>query len=548
MKAYVYSDLSVKKSLVLLIEGKEYAVTQFVASWAANEIPTAACLVAIGHDARTGKPATVHTDSQYQQMVKAQVIFKPTGDYSLQADWPKSSQVIFDGFFTGFAYRKISGKAQIIANLIHWLAALGFSSALTKAGHVANPTQLNAASVLPALGLTGGGQGVYISSLVPGQVISTSVRANLWESIKSVFCGLADVDLMSPATGNACGGTGRLGKNDKATEALKRIEGPGKSKGGDCSKAYKWGVPLKLDTGGITRVDDAVANAIGFATTDGYSHATFWDKLVGEYCPMFNMAVIPLVDSAIVVADTPAYNGDFWTEISPVDYDSFDMTGDLQRPLRGVGVISTYASQSGAGERRVQDGDPIIGGCYLEDSVSPSDGAILYVAPPAWLAALQYLPVLNGPVQAGTPVPAATTPPTVPPPKDTAGTDASALYSRFAQAVYANNMLRGRGGVAGGKLRFDIAPGSIIKIQASAARLIGGEDSLAVTQLAAVQRVTVGINAESAMAGTTLALTHLRTETENKKPRTSVSSHPLFGKSIHGEGKHGAPLVDAYLL
>ena len=76
-----------------------------------------------------------------------------------------------------------------------------------------------------------------------------------------------------------------------------------------------------------------------------------------------------------------------------------------------------------------------------------------------------------------------------------------------------------------------------------------GEDQLAVTSIACVARVNNSISAEGPRAGTTYQLSHLRREVpENQENRTSVLEHPLFGLNIHGDGKHGAPLVPTYDL
>lgn len=554
-KNYVYTDLSVTNAVVLEMAGRTYEVAQFSASWAANEIPTAAVMLAVGRNARTQKKAAVHgLGSRVKIMERATVWFQPSGEYDRDSLWPPGRRKIFDGYFTGFAYRKVSGKVQVVGNLIHWLAALGFSSCLTKNGHVANPTALNAAAVLESLLTSGPGEGNYISMLVPAQLCADDVAADLWKAIKFIFCTLAGVEAMPCGAIEDCGGDGVFVKNDVALEALSRMEGPG----GACAKAYRYGVPLKIETEGVPTINDAIAQALGGEFIEAYSSSSFWDKLVGQFCPMFGMAIVPMVESAVVVADTPAYNGGFWKEILADDYDSYDMTRELHRPLRGVGVVAGWESQTKAGTEEPGDAIPIVGGCYAEDSVNPGDGTVLYVASPPWLKALFSQPAYasyttglrreRATKTATTPlaavggglVAAAGSPPT----PDAIGVNVNKLYSRYAHEVFVNQMLRGQAGAFSGKLRFDIAPLSILKIKATADKFIGaGQDDLAADVYGCVQRVTVSINAEAGMAGTTFAMSHVRTDSENVVPRTSVTEHPLFGKSIHGTGKHGCPLL-----
>lgn len=549
---YVYTDLSVKNSLTLEIEGvNEFEVVQYSSSWAANEIPTAAVMLGIGRNARDQTIAKIHQSGKFlKQMQKAYVWFEPKGDYDRDNKWPLGRRKIFEGYFTGFAYRKISGKVSVIGNLIHWLAALGFSSTLTKNGHVSNPTALNAAAVLDSLSSSGVGEGNYISLLAPAQACADNVQADLWSAVKSIFCGLTAVSAMPCGPQQECGGDGSFQVNDTAQYALNKIEGPGAS----CSVPYKYGVPLKMETLGIPTIEDAIASAIGNEMVESYSAVSFWDKLVSQVCPMFGLAVVPMADFAVVAADVPAYRGGFWREIFTDEYDSYDLTRELHRPLRAVGVVAGYESQTKSGVEEPGEQIPIIGGCYAEDSVNPGDGMIMYVPSPAWLRVIHsqphYVGNSTGISQEGVSK-TSTTPvdpskPSTPTP-DSLGLNVNPLYERYAHEVFINQMLRGQGGSFSGKLRFDIAPLSILKLNATSEKFIGaGQDDLAETIFGCVQRVTVAINAEAGMAGTTFQLSHVRTESENQENRTSTAEHPLFGTSIHGGGKHGSPLVGDY--
>jgi hypothetical protein len=55
-----------------------------------------------------------------------------------------------------------------------------------------------------------------------------------------------------------------------------------------------------------------------------------------------------------------------------------------------------------------------------------------------------------------------------------------------------------------------------------------------------VMRVSIGINADSQSAGTTLTLSHMRTLEENADDKYSVNEHPLYDKTFIG-----APLLDS---
>lgn len=568
-----------------MIEDERFEVTQYSSSWAANEIPTAAIMFAVGRNARTGDKAAVHSKlKKFKQMAKAVVWFEPKEEYDRVADWPKGPRKIFEGYFCGPAYRKINGKVHVVTNLLHWLVDLAASSCLTSNGHVSNPSALNAAAVLESLQTAGSGEGNYISMLVPVGICGNNVQADIWGAMKKIFTRMAEIPTMVCGPADEFGGAGDYRKNDKALDALRRIEGPAASSVSDTTAAvtggialskpgaelaYKYGRPLEIDDLGIDLLSNSIASAIGNEFIESYASTSFWDKMINQWFSMFGMAIVPMVESAIVVADTPTYNGGFWKEIIADDYDSYDLTSELHRPLRGVGVIVGWEGQTGGGTGGPDDGIPDLGGRYVEDSVAPGDGMILFVSAPAWLRMLHSQPVYDTTkLRSGGVSKSSTTPGFVDPPRlatlsgASLGVEANKLYERYAHDVYVNSMLRGHGGTNSGKLRFDIAPLSIVRIRATTDKFIGeGQDDLAVPIYACIQRVTVAINAEAGMAGTTFTYTHTRTEEENKQPRTSVSRHPLFSvDSIHGidkpplvssdselpPGKHGCPLIPDY--
>jgi hypothetical protein len=95
-------------------------------------------------------------------------------------------------------------------------------------------------------------------------------------------------------------------------------------------------------------------------------------------------------------------------------------------------------------------------------------------------------------------------------------------------------VLSQRYGEMSGKLRFDIAPGSIIKIKEPDLRTASE-----VTTYAAVTHVSFVINAEQHTAGTSFTLLNLRSELENNDELYTSEKPPLYpdGKWV------GGPLV-----
>lgn len=553
-KDYAITRLNHETACFLTIDNFNFEIAQVNLNWAISEIPTAICLLGIGRDAKDGKTlAGVHQAklvnndsrslSKFTRMDRAKIWFTPLGEYAVDGTkWPEAKHIIFDGYFGGFSLRKINGKIVIEVRLKHWLTDLTCSSIISANSHPGNPTEFTAPCVLQQINTS---MQANTSFAVPFDAFRGLAPADLWGAIKKVFCSFTQFRLTNVTQGQCLGlqpkpgGGDVAGKgNARAANALSRIEGPG----GECGKKYKYGKPLPLLTKFIPSFDEAIAAGVSGQTVESYACHTFWDKLVMEFCPMFNMSVVPLVQSALVVADVPCYNGGVWKTIAVNDYDSLDQISEMDHPLRAVAVVARYPSPSGAAIDDI-DGVPLIGGCFTPTNVD--DGVVRIVDSPVWLRniGLNRVRCPSG-VDKNKPSPTSTTPdskvPINAPDTEKITRSAEGLFNLYAQAVYAGQTLRGRGGSISGKLRFDIAPGSHILIKPTGEKFIGAEDQLLIPLHAHVNRVTININCEAAIAQTTFGLTHLRTEVENTDPRTSMSLHPLFGKNV----VVGAPLVD----
>lgn len=544
-KNYAYADLSGNRTLYLEIEGAIYEVIQYTASFALNEIPKATVLVAAGRDARSqgaAVKAVIHkTGIQLSQMKRARVYFQPTGEWDTSGkEWPEQ-EMIFDGYYVGLAYRKSSGKLQAVIHLVHWLIDLSFTSTLSKNMHPSNPTSLVAPAVAEATqGAGAGGQPVYVSHHIGHETIKDKVRTDLWSGIKTMLCELAGLDRFELLCNDTGLGSGDKKKNDRALKALSRIQGPSAK----CDLAYDtFGKPLKMQTEGVPLVSEAVADSVTQQTLQSYAHTTFWDTIIGQFCPMFNLAIVPRVDDAIVIADTPALQwkpgGAFSKSVGPDDWDSVDITGMISRPLQAVGVYGDYESLTGWETTEVgKSGNVCIGGHYAVDAEEASDGMFLIVKSPPWLRTVCHTGVYAG-NSTGIKLREKVSPTTVETPGEIIP-GLRKLYNRYAKTVYVANMLRGRSASITGKMRFDIAPGCVIQILPKPELFLEGVDELATTIYAHVTRVTININAEASLCGTSFQCTHVRTEHENTLDRTMVTEHPLFGTDIF----KGAPLIN----
>jgi hypothetical protein len=552
------SILRTEMSAILDIDGTQFDVIQCGADFSINGIPTAEAVLAIGRKATGGNEAAAIHKAVGRLTAESicKLYFCPSGSWSDRNEWPKGPHLVFEGRLANVGYTKIQGKVQFVVRMVHWLADLNYSSAVSSISHPSNPAQYTFQSIISSDSRAGfAGRPVGIASTGAAlSITAANVQADLWsQAIKPFFCRLAnsetarlDADLKQcfNLEGN---------DNSQALAALKRIEG---AAGTDCDlKPSCYTPPLSLSTpfgdAGVT-VADAIAKAIAADSIQSFANTTLWAKLVG-YTSTFGGAVIPLVNTALVIPFVPGLRQTYCKRIDACDYIHINLSQALPQALRGIALTGSMEDNSGFAPTASRDAASLlgVGGCYSPPNANK--GMIKFVPPPPWLRNIAFSghsamhPIgLDGKRAFST----STTPKQQNDDGLVANKDGlnregiiretSDLYDAYAKYMYATEMLRGRFGTVSGKLRFDIAPGSTVKIGGSAELFLQGQDALAQNLVGTVMRTSFGMNAEASQAGTTFAFTHIRTEEQNKDDRYSVDGHPLFD-----EGFTGAPLLDA---
>lgn len=554
---YTYTQLSRENCLVLEVAGKRLPLVHYTGSFAINQIPEAVASVGIGRDVyNPSVAAEIHnTVKSLRSMSPARVLFTPSGDFDNKGTkWPEKEVVIFDGYYTGFGRQKVRGKICFACQLTHWMVDMAFTSALSSAVAPGSPASLTFPAIMePFQGAAGGttiqGGGSFVSSYVGHEVTANGVQQDLWGSIKNLFYGMATYDGFNPVTSVAdleLAGVDvtQLKHNHRAVKALARIEGPVDvpTNGINGSFPYAFGVALPLDLKDA-QSSNAVADFIGNSMS-GYDAIGLsqWDLLVSAILPAFGLDVLPAVDRGVVVARIPGYRGQagkYYRTIIADDYEFVSENAVLAQPLRAVvchGVITDfYGTSSYVG----QSGDSGSGGVFASSAVEDGDGCVKYSPVPPWLSGI-VLTGLNGGSSTGVtrnePVRSSTTPDAGKPANQKTPGEMretiKPLLNQFARMVYITEALRGRGGTITGKLRFDIAPGSHVKLEGHSETFLGVSDELETPIYAQVNRVTVDIDAEAKAAGTSMLLTHTRDDAENKADRTSADSHPFYGKNV----------------
>jgi len=595
-KNWAYTTLGNNQSLTLQLDNSaasaadasgvtpiviNFEVVQWTGSWAINEIPESMCMLAIGRDANhVDQNAAIHSAlSSMSSMLPAKVMltFGPQSEFSpndrTEAGdrlWPTSENVIFDGYYVGFSLPKIRGKITFVVHLLHWLTDMNFTSSLSSISHPENHESLTFPSIIAPLptGQSGiGDQGTFLGSLIGGPSVVDDLNkgGDIWGTLKDFMWGMTQIEGFQPLgeTENAISAADNnaqcvdlLKKNDRAAKALARFESPVWA-GPLQSLPYKYSLNLTMIGLNVDEAKYGIAKATSYLLAGEVVHLTLWDAMIGKFCPEFGIDICPMIDRAVAVASCPGYSGGIWRTITPDEYDYLDQTGTLPKPLRAVVAHGAVQSETGISVTDKATGDPSsIAGAYASDAVGDSDGAILYVRVPTWIGEICASPsnlgyttgVLNNAATqtATTPTVTPPVPPAMsngkPPTPANLIPQAATLLQQYARCVFIQNSLRGRVGTISGKLRFDIGPGSHLKILGSPEKFIGAEDELGSNIYGQVTRVTCEIDAEGRRASTSFVLSHVRTEAENGAERTSIDHHPFYGNNV----MTGAPLLPAY--
>jgi hypothetical protein len=556
-----------------------------------NSIPQASVTLAIGRRADdVQKVAAIHRKVDDLKLQLPARIWCHAEDSagsepgpSLDQLWPEGKFKIFEGYVTGSAFRRNDSGAELTLGLTHWLTDMNFSSALSKQSHPVNPSQfsfpasfvidttLEGGAVLPS-----GGVVVVGSAMAIDYVPITTIIDDFWggsdaianpNGLKAWLTHLTKLDRITATQilGQAAGG-GDLApeKNWEACRALRRFEpdavGPDFDESG---QGYVLGVPLRIETD--SDLHAAIALSIGYElgleTFESYANVTLWDKLAGQFHTNYLFSVVPLVDKALVVPFVPGLSsGDTDTlvhrTISTSQYEMVDSQTVMTRPLRAVGILIGKNFQAGGSTSSDEAPDyQTIGGYFDKMTVSDDgrykEGLVMLIQGPRWLSnALN--PFLSTPHTTGV---AATVRATAlnpgegdghtePLPKEVFA-KLEPVWDAYAHTLYLHEVLKNRQMIISGPLRFDIAPGSQIKVEAVEDRFVQKllhpgsdehpcDDRFKTFFWCTVLRVSTIIDCQRMRATTVFHLGHVRNEKENNDEGTSTDKHPLWQKCKWG--------------
>lgn len=535
---YVYAKFKIRAE----IAGEKFDdIVAISATFGLNSIPTASLTVAVGHDARSGrtKEATIHKlRKKIKPRDKAKVWLKITPEAGKKEKMESGEFLIFEGMLAGIGYQRSHNSANYVIQLMHWLDDLNNSSALngkwfqnapflmaTNAAFIALQTEGNAHSSVPIID-------------VNGEIITKSnIQTDLWaEVIKPIFKRIATWDLPQSKP------------NDAALEALKRMPN-GAPLGPQGAAAAGITTPLRLDITDLPgyNIELSVRTALTKDALESFAYTSFWGKLVGEYAPQFFFAVSPGVEHACVIPFFGGLKHDGNTKyvIKGDEYSYANFNASLGQLIDSVVVFwpSQLDPMLGVGgEAKTTDRYTQPAGQWPPNPPKDRPGLKLFKDLPSWLTSMSPWPIFAGPTTSikgkrpGDCMCPGTGEENPPPdwflPPDISNAMSNAVCERFAEHFYKTEFLSQRYGELSGKLRFDIAPGSIVKIEMPTSEIQSDG-----AMIAAVTQVSYAINAERALAGTSFALSYIRTEEEDEDTElVSKEYAPLYVKGTKWPG------------
>lgn len=530
-----------KFKLVADIDGTIFEdVVSFSATYKLNDIPKASLVVAVGYEARSNrkKKATIH-DAKKNIRARAPVTVTLTMLTATAGDASKVESgtfVIFKGIVAGLGYERAYNSANYTISLLHWLDDMNNSSALNGNWFPGAPHAMATNAAFYALTMNEGTAGSDEYSTVPaidsnGTVITKeNAEEDFWDKvIKKLFTTICKYTLPDD------------GPNDAAIAALDKIDAP---------------VPLALDLGGLNseNIKLSIRHALTKESLDSFAYTSFWGKLVGDYAAQFFFAVSPGAERARVI---PFFAGLQWSaaeskggvHIKGDEYHYATLNANMSQFVEAVMVFWP------------QNGDPMLGtggetqgfddfsfpvAAYPPEPKNREKGLRLFKEPPQWLASVSPWPIYSGastgvkgkaPGDCMAPGEGEENPPPkwLPPPRANNEFKNSGICERLARHWFKSEVLSQRYGELQGKLRFDISPGTTVKIDMPINEI--GDDG---SMIGFVSSVSFSINAERASAGTSFGLSFLRTEEEDKEGIYTEKYPPLYKPAtVWG----GGPLV-----
>lgn len=514
-----------------VIDGKTYPAAQITATYALNSIPTATAVLGLGKDAQKGDISLVHAGIADRN---ADGFLRPASVHlEVRREGVTHRVKIFEGYLTGLGYTHRVGQRSLVAHLSHWLIDTTFSVALVNSRH-----PLNASTLINRATFIGEGSSAVSKPFFLPRLVTLPIdeaQGDVAQALVLLFRQVCREDILASGSADDCFGGGE--GNTIALRAFTRFATePGAGAGEKTKSRHFSGLVPAAFAEGLSHLGrDALESWIRGQIDETFFTSNLWDKMVSLLAPSLKLAVVPLAESALLVPYIPLLK-EYGAILSPDEIASIDLQSFIPYPVRAVGIVAGMAVRSGAIDSGNDFGALMqLGGCFARDP--QQKGTVIFVDAPPWLTATHTLAADVNITTKGTAQGMRATPTATTPNERGQAPDAEDLakqkgpYRRLAESIYYQELLRGRRGMIATDLRWDIAPGSTIMVEATPSTI--ADDKLQSTPIVtAVERVHLLVDAERPQCGTLLECAFYRTEKENES--MTAERHPLYGAAFTG--------------
>lgn len=503
-------------------------ITRFSAQFALNSIPQASCSVALGVDAKDGKTSPIHDilANSLQYRIPARVFVKVSVPYeeknpsitvSKDKIFDGNNFIAFDGYMSGSGYRRSGNTIEYTVSLEHWFSDLAIASGMSQDIQPGTAHDFVFPSTFYDPQLRTGN--FLVPAMASRRALAAAISGDVWEGIKAFLLEICNNS--NPVGLNDIYGTARsFRSNEPAAKALGKFIS---------TAPYQSMKLLGVNSDTAKRIGDTIISK----AESTYIGSSIWDNLI-VYSSALMFNVCPLIEKAVVGQKNPNLRT-IHKKITAAEVFNFDISTNMPRFISGV----VLKNSTPAGNNFLQTQLPAQGktlrnmvvGSYFVGKTT--EGTVAFHHVPEWLmdpSIPDMKPALPAPMAVGQL-------------QNAQGANANDVAmkmrgfgNRYAQAMYGNEVLKYRNGQLAGRLRFDIAPGSIIEIEASK-NIAVSSDQLTNNMVAHVDSVAIYIDASSGQASTAFGLSSIRYGEENQSDIT-IDKNPMYAGSFNGAPLH----------
>ena len=521
------------KSLTLTIEDQVFEVTSFTSTWQVNIIPSCELSLAVGYNAFTSDLAGVHTGGDTAlRRAKATVNIELVGEQKAGYSWPTGSQVIFEGYVHAVRpMRSVSG-ATVGVTLYHWLSDLNTSHA--GFGKFSPSTPWDIFKTTPFANTWGMTDYLFRDEETPvlmEEIYSEDLADMFFEALEFSL-----KDLESTLFREDENGEKPKPHHEKAIEVLNKIENLGCKLGGSIAADSQ-----PLNAGATLELLGSIAHNRG-------GGSTAWSKIIA-FCNLFQLGIVPAIEDVYIAPMDPG-STDFAIDIGNNEIDLGQGTGFEMHLPRGVmmypdkQVIYNLAVIPAEGEGlSVQT----LGQFIVPDAPTNPEGPIDMIPPPP-IFNTEYLVGESaegtgggGTLRALTAVEISDDSYEKPEGVMSGDADNTPVYpfaDDWCKNYYWNYVYARRQQTVNSVLRFDISPGTIVRVDISQASVMGSSAGdlpgfAGNTIYGTAERIIYSISADSNSISTIILIKYLKSEKDAELAESQgANDNPLFDASF----------------